>query len=107
VLVATTLGAVAGPNLVSLTGSLAADAGTPALAGPFVLATLAYGLGATVLTGSLRPDPPPAARTRWPRHREGRAPPRSPPPRSPPARRELHPMLLRGARQERAATGPP
>jgi MFS family permease len=52
VLVATTLGAVAGPNLVSVTGSLAADAGIPALAGPFVLATIAYGLGAVVLAGS-------------------------------------------------------
>src|SRR4051812_3224152 len=57
VLVATTLGAVAGPNLVSVTGSLAADAGIPALAGPFVLATLAYGLGALVLACFLRPDP--------------------------------------------------
>jgi MFS family permease len=57
VLVATTLGAVAGPNLVSVTGSLAADAGIPALAGPFILATIAYGLGAVVLAGFLRPDP--------------------------------------------------
>jgi MFS family permease len=57
VLVATTLGAVAGPNLVGVTGSLAADAGIPALAGPFALATLAYGLGAIVLACFLRPDP--------------------------------------------------
>ncbi len=57
VLVATALGAVAGPNLVGPTGSLAVAAGIPALAGPFVLASLAYALAALVLTAWLRPDP--------------------------------------------------
>lgn len=57
VLVATTLGAVAGPNLVTVTGSLAAAWGIPRLAGPFGLAALAYGAAALVLLVLLRPDP--------------------------------------------------
>ena len=57
VLVATTVGAVAGPNLVSWTGDLALDAGMPALTGPFVLAAVAYGAAALVLAVLLRPDP--------------------------------------------------
>ncbi len=57
VLVATTVGAVAGPNLVSWTGDLAVDAGMPALAGPFVLAAVAYGAAALVLFALMRPDP--------------------------------------------------
>jgi MFS family permease len=57
VLVATTVGAVAGPNLIELTGSLAAGAGLPRLSGPFVLASLAYAAAATVLGTLLRPDP--------------------------------------------------
>jgi MFS family permease len=57
VLVATTLGAVAGPNLVDVTGKLAAAAGIPALAGPFALAAVAYALAAAVLLVFLRPDP--------------------------------------------------
>src|SRR3954463_3942565 len=43
-MVATTLGAVAGPNLVEPLGHLAAELGIPALAGPFLLAAVAYGL---------------------------------------------------------------
>ena len=39
VLVATTLGAVAGPNLVDATGEVAEAIGIRALAGPFILAT--------------------------------------------------------------------
>ncbi len=57
VLVATTLGAVGGPNLTEFTGDLAAAAGMPRLAGPFVLAALAYGLAGLVLAVLLRPDP--------------------------------------------------
>lgn len=57
VLVATTLGAVAGPNLVTVTGSAAAAWGIPPLAGPFGLAALAYGAAALVLVLLLRPDP--------------------------------------------------
>jgi MFS family permease len=56
-MVATTFGAVAGPNSVELTGRLALDLGMPALAGPFVLAALAFGVAGTVLFTFLRPDP--------------------------------------------------
>ena len=63
VLVATTVGAVIGPNLVNVTGSIAKHMGTPALAGPFMLATLAYGCGAIVVVTWLRPDPLLVART--------------------------------------------
>jgi MFS family permease len=57
VLVATTLGAVAGPNLVSVTGRAAERVGVPALAGPFALAAGAYALAGVVLWVFLRPDP--------------------------------------------------
>jgi MFS family permease len=57
VLIATTLGAVAGPNLVTVTGSVAAAWGIPRLAGPFGLAALAYGAAALVLVLLLHPDP--------------------------------------------------
>src|SRR4051812_3372907 len=56
-MVATTLGAVAGPNLVEPLGHLAAELGIPALAGPFLLAAVAYGLAAAVVFVFLRPDP--------------------------------------------------
>jgi len=62
ILVATTLGAVAGPNLVAPIGALAEQYAIPALAGPFALAGLAYGLAAVVLLIWLRPDPLLAAR---------------------------------------------
>ncbi|HST42483.1 MAG TPA: MFS transporter, partial [Conexibacter sp.] len=57
VLVATTVGAVAGPNLVELTGRLAEQLDIPRLAGPFLLATAAYAVAALVLQLRLRPDP--------------------------------------------------
>lgn len=57
VLVATTLGAVAGPNLVTVMGRLAESWGIPALAGPFLLAAVAYGSAGGVLWVLLRPDP--------------------------------------------------
>ena len=57
VLVATTVGAVAGPNLVGVLGELATSVGIPRLAGPFLLAALAYGSAAAVIATWLRPDP--------------------------------------------------
>lgn len=56
-LVATTLGAVAGPNLVEPLGRLAEAIGLPALAGPFLLAAVAYAAAGAVLFVLLRPDP--------------------------------------------------
>jgi MFS family permease len=56
-LVSTTLGAVAGPNLVEPTGQLVAAWGLRAPAGPFVLAAAAYFAAALTLALFLRPDP--------------------------------------------------
>src|SRR3546814_3106585 len=56
-MVSTTLGAVAGPNLVDPLGHLATDLGLPALAGPFLLAAAAYLSAGLVLLVFLRPDP--------------------------------------------------
>ncbi len=56
-MVSTTFGAVAGPNLVGVTGRLAVSVGVPALAGPFALAAAAYLLAGVVLVLLLRPDP--------------------------------------------------
>ena len=56
-MVAITLGAVAGPNSVEATGRIAESLGIPALAGPFLLAAIAYGLAGLVLFAFLRPDP--------------------------------------------------
>ncbi|MFB9393481.1 MFS transporter [Streptomyces coeruleoprunus] len=63
VLVATTLGGVVGPNLAAPTGALAAGLGIPRLAGPFLLAVVAYAAAALVLVVWLRPDPLLLART--------------------------------------------
>nr|WP_281890817.1 MFS transporter [Paenibacillus sp. YYML68] len=57
VMVFTTFGAVAGPNLVQLTGRFADSLGAPALSGPFMLAALTYTAAGLVLLGWLRPDP--------------------------------------------------
>jgi MFS family permease len=62
VLVATTLGAVLGPNLTDPTGTLAGGLGLPELAGPFLLAAVAWAAAGTVLALALRPDPLLAAR---------------------------------------------
>jgi MFS family permease len=64
VLVATTLGGVVGPNLAAPTGTLAVWLGVPRLAGPFLLAGVAYALAALVLFLRLRPDPLLLARSR-------------------------------------------
>ncbi|WND39621.1 MFS transporter [Streptomyces sp. BB1-1-1] len=63
VLVATTLGGVAGPNLAAPTGTLAETLGIPHLAGLFLLSGTAYALAALVLALWLRPDPLLLART--------------------------------------------
>ncbi|MDN5859593.1 MAG: MFS transporter, partial [Pseudonocardia sp.] len=57
VLVATTLGAVVGPNLVAVLGDLARTWHIPPLAGPFILAAVAYGAAGITLWLLLRPDP--------------------------------------------------
>lgn len=56
-LVATTFGAVAGPNLVEPMGLIAVTLGLPALTGPFLLASVAYLLAGFVIFIGLRPDP--------------------------------------------------
>ncbi|MFV8829116.1 MFS transporter [Alkalihalobacterium sp. APHAB7] len=56
-LVATTFGAVAGPNLVHVMGEFAISIGIPPLAGPFILAASAYIVAGLVILFFLRPDP--------------------------------------------------
>lgn len=56
-MVSTTLGAVAGPNLVEPLGVLATGLGLPALTGPFLLAAVAFAAAGITLLGWLRPDP--------------------------------------------------
>ncbi len=57
VLVATTIGAVIGPNLVDVTGDVAGRFDIPRLAGPFLLSGVAYLVGALIVLVLLRPDP--------------------------------------------------
>lgn len=56
-LVSTTVGAVAGPNLVGPMGRFSALMGLPELTGPFILAAVAYLIAGLVLFIGLRPDP--------------------------------------------------
>ncbi|MGO3034984.1 MFS transporter [Corynebacterium variabile] len=56
-MVATTVGAVAGPNLIDPLGHLADNLGIPTLAGPFLLAAVAYLAAGVTLFLLLRPDP--------------------------------------------------
>ncbi|MEV7606048.1 MFS transporter [Paenarthrobacter sp. NPDC089322] len=56
-MVSTTLGAVAGPNLVEPLGGVASALGLPVLSGPFLLAGVAYLAAGFVLVAFLRPDP--------------------------------------------------
>ena len=64
VLVATTIGAVIGPNLVDVMGDVAERMGIPHLAGPFLLSGAAYLCGGLIVTLFLRPDPLLVARGR-------------------------------------------
>ncbi len=54
---ATTIGAVAGPNLTGPGGELARRLGIPALAGPFAFSLVGFVLAVLVLHVALRPDP--------------------------------------------------
>ncbi len=54
---ATTIGAVAGPNLSGPAGSFADAVGIPELTGPFALGTFGMALAALVVWVRLRPDP--------------------------------------------------
>ena len=56
-MVATTFGAVAGPNLVEVMGGVATIIGVPALAGPFILSAIAFLVAGLVLFIFLRPAP--------------------------------------------------
>jgi MFS family permease len=56
-MVSTTFGAVAGPNVVGPMGDLASSVGIPPLAGPFILAAVAFALAGLVFLVFLRPDP--------------------------------------------------
>lgn len=56
-MVSTSFGGVAGPNLVDAMGRFATAIGVPALAGPFILAAIAYMLAGLVILVLLRPDP--------------------------------------------------
>jgi len=68
VLMATTLGGVLGPLTAGATGEFARNLGLAALAGPFMLAAVAYAAGAVVLSVFLRPDPLLIARARAAAH---------------------------------------
>src|SRR5688500_8289200 len=59
---ATTLGAVAGPNLAAFAGTSLHKYGVPTLAGPFVFSALLFGLASLVLILLMRPDPAVLAR---------------------------------------------
>lgn len=54
---ATTVGAVAGPNLSGPAGDVASGLGLPVLTGPFLFASVGMALAAVVVTVALRPDP--------------------------------------------------
>ncbi len=57
ILMATTLGAVLGPLIAGTASSWVEEWGLALLTGPFVVAGIAYALGAVVLVSFLRPDP--------------------------------------------------
>ncbi len=56
-LVSTTLGAVAGPNLVGVMGDFAVSIGVPSLAGPFILGAAAFIMAGLILLVFMKPDP--------------------------------------------------
>jgi MFS family permease len=55
VLVAITVGAVAGPNLLAPASTLATSLGMPGLAGPYLIAALAFAAAAAALGAGVRP----------------------------------------------------
>ena len=61
---ATTIGAVAGPNLADAGGTLATDLGLPPLTGPFLLTAVALTATGLIVQLRLRPDPLLLARRR-------------------------------------------
>jgi MFS family permease len=63
---ATTIGAVAGPNLSGLGGRVGVGLGVPSLAGPFLFSVLSFGAAAAAVALLLRPDPLIAARAQRP-----------------------------------------
>jgi MFS family permease len=62
---ATTIGAVAGPNLADPAGRVALELGLPMLAGPYLFSLAAFALGALLVATLLRPDPLLLARRRF------------------------------------------
>lgn len=60
VLVATTIGAVAGPNLLAPASGLAASLGLPALAGPYLVAAIGFTAACATLAVGPRPHPMPS-----------------------------------------------
>lgn len=54
---AATIGSVAGPSLVPVSGELAGSVGLPTLAGPYLVPVLFVGLAAVLSFALLRPDP--------------------------------------------------
>jgi MFS family permease len=66
VLWATTIGAVAGPNLADPAQQWAGAAGLPPGAGPYLLCAVAFGLAAAGIFAGLRPDPLRLARSSMP-----------------------------------------
>lgn len=54
---ATTIGAVAGPNLTGPGAAIARPLGLPELVGPFILSAAAFAIGAAIIWVLLRPDP--------------------------------------------------
>jgi len=63
VLVATTVGAVAGPNLLGPSSGLTDTLGLPALAGPYLVAAISFAAAAAILAVGLRASTVPVART--------------------------------------------
>lgn len=79
-MVSTTLGAVAGPNLITPLGGLARTIGIPELAGPFLLAALAFLGAGTILLTLLKPDPYLIAREHKHHHEPNPTPTQTPNP---------------------------
>ncbi|WP_442600606.1 MFS transporter [Paenibacillus sp. KN14-4R] len=73
-LVSTTLGAVAGPNLVETMGHFANTIGVPTLAGPFILSAAAFIVAGLILLVLLRPDPLVVAKAIADKHRKDEGP---------------------------------